>query len=154
MVQYFTSIDLIEKVRLIQIEIQNWINHLQIVGWIQSVHLHAALSIFFYLRLNARTSTLKWHKDSTWLKEPWYNMQGPSIYLSDDSSPGEYINTLCMVAHNLAGYKPKMIKSLAARFMQPKVLKGPLNIGTFEFSVVKQRVQTAASYKEYEEEKN
>lgn len=58
-----------------------------------------------------------------------------------------------MVAHNLAGYKPKMIKILAAR-LQLKVLKGPLNIGAFEFSVVKQRVQTAVSYIGYEEEKN
>lgn len=58
-----------------------------------------------------------------------------------------------MVAHHLAGYKPKMIKSLVARFMQLKVLKGSLNIGAFEFSVVKQRVQTAVSYIEYEEEK-
>ena len=81
-------------------------------------------------------------------------MQGPSTYLSDDSSPGEYINTLCMVAHNLTGYKPKMIKSLTARFIQLKVLKGPLNIGAFEFSIVKQRVQTAVSYIGYEEEKN
>ena len=74
MVQNFTSIDWIEKVLLIKMEIQNCINHMQGVVEYKRSFTCCLSILFFHLHLHARTSTLKGHKERTWLKEVRYNM--------------------------------------------------------------------------------